>query len=245
MKINLTTKSVPAPLAGIFEKYSVFILPFVSGLIILALLLFVVRPRLGEIFELRGQVAKAREDAVVLENKLSTLQNFDQDKLLSDVKKVETALPSDKDLQGLLSTLERLAAETGVGISAVQLTPGQISPIPAGGAAENFPVKVTITGNFFQIKSHLARVFESIRVIGVKSLTITLGTVGSASLSATLNLDSFFQQLAATQVQVREPLQNLTSAEQQILDKILVPQPTTVTPPPPPITGKADPFAAF
>lgn len=245
MKINLTTKSVPAPLAGIFEKYSVFILPFVSGLIVLALLLFVVRPRLGEIFELRGQVAKAKQDAVVLENKLSNLQNFDQDKLLSDVKKVETALPSDKDLQGLLSTLERLAAETGVGILAVQLTPGQISPIPAGGAAENFPVKITITGNFFQIKNHLARVFESIRVIGVKSLTITLGTVGSASLSATLNLDSFFQQLSATQVQVREPLQNLTSAEQQILDKISVPQPATVTPPPPPITGKADPFAPF
>ncbi len=249
MKLNLTTKSVglSRPLAGVLGgKYATYLLPVISALIVLILLLFVVKPRFLDIFKLRNNIAQAKQDVVVLESKLTTLKGFNQDKLLSDVKKVEVSLPSDKDLPGLLLTLERIAAETGVSIAAVQLTPGQISPTPAGGEVENFPVKATITGNFFQVKNYLVSVFGSPRMVAVKSVTITSGTAGAvASLSATLNLDSFFQQLAATKVVVRDPLQNLTSTELQILEKIAVPAPVAGVPPPPPVTGKADPFAPF
>lgn len=248
MKINLIIRSlsIPKPIGVVTGKYSNYLLPAVTGIIVLFLLLWVVKPRFSEIFQLKEKIAQSKQDVVTLNNKLTALQGFDRDKLLADARKVEIALPSEKDLPSLLSILERLAAETGAAIASVQLTPGQIAPTGGGGEAANFPVKVTIAGSFAQIKSFLGSVTNASRVVTVRNLTITSSTTQQASLSATLNLESFFQSLTATKFKTSDPLQNLTTEEQEVLAKITVPLPVVITPPAqPPVTGKADPFAPF
>lgn len=239
--IPIRLTMIPGPVGSILAKLTAYIAPIVAVIVIVILLLGIVRPRVGAIFQLRKKIVESQQKVVILETKLSTLRSFNLDKLQQDVKKAEIGIPADKDLPGLLLNLEKLAQDSGVAIAAAQLSPGLIGKEDGKGTAENFPVKFTITGGFAQIKSFLGAVASSPRVIDLRSLAMASE---QASLSASLDLDIYYLAIAAAKFSVDDPLQTITADEAKILQSLVPPSQITVSPAPAPITtGKADPFA--
>lgn len=246
MKINFGLRPVllPAPLRGVARKLLIYLFPVVAGVVVVILLLGVVRPRVGEILKLQKKISESKQKVDVFAKKLSTLKSFNQSQLTSDVAKVEIALPSSKDLPSLLSNLERLAGESQLAITTIQTAPGVITPTAGQNEAESFSVKVTVAGNFSQIKSFLGKAISAPRVLTTRTLGInSQKTEQQASLSATVALDSYSLSAASIKFLPEEPLQPVTAEEQKILTTITI-IPETVQPSPAPIpVGKADPFA--
>lgn len=245
MKFNfgINFSSVSWKAGQFFSRLSFYLLPAIVGLAILFSLLIVIRPRVTAIFQLRTKLAQDKEKVSVLEKKLKTLKGLNYDKLLADAKKIEVFLPSDKNLPSLLFNLETLAATSGVQIAAVQLAPGEIAPQSGKIEVTGFPIKMTVIGNFTAIKTFLGKILTGARLMSVDSLTITSTAQATASLSATLDLDSYFQSLDATKVVIDEPLTPLTSEEERVLLKILPSTPVSTFPTVTAPTGKPDPFS--
>ena len=226
------------------NKLSIYAFPVISGVVILILMVGIILPRVQAVFTLRKEISQLKQKVEAMDKKLVTLRGFNQNLLADDVKKVEIALPSEKDLSSILSNLESLAAETGVAIAGVQTTPGEVKPASGKGETDNLPVKVTITGDFGQIKSFLGRLVSASRLMSAESLAVSANpSATTASLSASLDLAAYFQIPTVVQFNVDEPVQTLNSEEEKILTKIT---PATIPPSAaPPVTGRSDPFAAF
>lgn len=240
MRIALT-RFLPESLRKVLSIYA---FPVISGIVVLILLFGIVLPRVEAVFTLRKKIAQSKQKVDAMDKKLTTLRGFNQNLLSKDVKKVEIALPPEKDLSSILSNLESLASQSGVAIAGVQTTPGEVRPASSNGETDNILVKVTITGNFGQIKSFLGKVISAPRLMSANSLAVSANpSATTASLSASLDLAAYFQIPTSVEFNVDEPLQTLNSEEEKILTKIT--PAVTLPSVAPPVTGRSDPFAPF
>ncbi len=112
-----------------------------------------------------------------------------------DLKRIDRALPQGLQAAEFLVTLERLSAKHGLALkrvdlasSAAQIQPrgGQPRPggapaiLPKGGALNEFPVGITISGAYESFKGFLSDLEKNLRVVDVQNITFTSPEKSSA-----------------------------------------------------------------
>lgn len=222
-----------------FESLKVCLIPVVVGLVILALLLKIVKPKINEIFVLRSDINLAREKLSRLTEKEATLTSFDQEVLEKQFLVANEALPSDQDVPGFLAQMERLAQESGVLIENVSLIGGKLATpsaekeskvlgetsekIPSEKGEAEFKGKVILKGVLADIFKFLSKMDGSRRVVNPEKIYLTVPPSDKATPSAVtaqLTLRVYWHPLPATLGKVDEPLPKLSQKDKEVLEKI-------------------------
>ena len=240
MKLGLASES-SAKLVGNIKSYFGPILVVVALVILVPLIII---PQVGRILDLRAKVAAESDKLKKLTEKADKLGGINQQDLRSKLGTLEKALPSDKDISGLIVGIERIAAESGVAIKSSQLAPGEVSTTSAAlSSPSETELQVTVAGDFGRVSTFLSRLNNSARVLGIREITLTSATQAGGQLSVTIKTTAFFLPLAEVKWQVTDALPEITSADEAIISKIAAYPVYSVAPVIATTAGKPDPFA--
>lgn len=223
----------------------------------LAILLLVVWPKFSEALRLRASNSELVTRVESLSNKVQILSTLDKVELDSQLGSAEQILPSDKGVFPFVRQVEEAASRTGVLLNKVDVAPGSLSgdsadSVPKAGetveAAPKIQVRISITSDYSSLLSFLENMYSISRVIGIKDLTISSGAVADepSVLRTSLVIDAYWKALPTELGSIETPIQTLSEAEGEILDRAEAAQvsaPPAVVPTVP--TGRPDLFAPF
>lgn len=206
------------------EKAGPFAIP---GLIIVFILfsgLFLIQPRLTEVFSIQRDLKKEEKRLAQLTAKTAALEGLDQVELSQKTEIVAKVLPGEKDLPLLLFVVKNIAAKNNIELRSLEVEPGELAtPSAEGkdkGEEEELPFlsfEIVVGGQMSDLKEFLAQLANTAPLMGAKSVEIE---IGGGSFQADLLLDSPFLPPPVTLGVPEKPLLPITGEEEETYQKL-------------------------
>ena len=176
---------------------------------------------------------KIHAEAVdVLKQKITVLQSINEDEIRGNLQTLLSAIPSDKSLATLFSTLDGLSTQTGISIEDVSLArPGSLATASATRltVAERaigsniLPLSIHVSGTFDHIQNFLTTSINIRRLFRVQSFDISFlqnGTPSASLLTATIVMEAFYSPIPSSIGAVNQPLPELTPSDIDTISKV-------------------------
>lgn len=134
-----------------------YLLPAVISIVITVIIIKFTVPQINQIMEARQalKIEKARLDLLI--EKSTRLERLDEATLKNDAQTTQNAVPSEKDVSGLIFTIDRLTKEASLSVKSFKMTPGLVSTpsakpeaTPSGGKNKSVAVSQGDTSGFGQ-----------------------------------------------------------------------------------------------
>jgi|GEM_PF-3940719 len=217
------------------NKKRIYFSPFITLLLIIGLAILFVRPRIIEINEIQNNLKVERERLVKLTEKAAFLQNQDLNKLKNDANLVNSAIPSEKDIPYILSSLNLLSREASVSVISVQTSPGKISTESgvkslaktidqkSSSQTDKLLFNVVIEGPFEGIKYFLTKLASILPLQSVNSISFSRKGKGEevfGTVNATFSIATYYQLLPKYLGKTSDPIEKITPEEEKILSTI-------------------------
>lgn len=147
------------------------------------------------------------------EQMADNLDQLDEGKLKSQLAAAAVALPTEKKVSGIISSLTSLASSSGVVVNQLELTPCNISTRSAVIKVQNvsksdcenvqlqngisgIPLTMQVIAEENQLQAFVQKLFKTSPMLGLRHLTYTYSAKGKV---ADLSLLLYFQPLVTTQ----------------------------------------------
>ncbi|OGD89107.1 hypothetical protein A3F45_04185 [Candidatus Curtissbacteria bacterium RIFCSPHIGHO2_12_FULL_41_17] len=234
----------------------------VGALVISVLILiFVVWPKFSEVLRLRTANRDLTTRAFNLTQKADKLGSLDNLLLEGQLVAAEQLLPSDKSVFTLVSQIEKTAGASGVLLSRVELTPGNLSenaapdkPVAAQSAAKDdtlgvaskIQLKISISSDYRSLVIFLNNILSLPRAVAVRDLTIAASSSsGSSQIKASMLVDAYWKALPKQLASIESPVEEPTPNEASRLERISSTGFSTLPSIPSVPLGRQDIFAPF
>jgi len=221
-----------------------FLIPGVVVIFILFSGLFLIRPRLNEMFLIRKNLKREEKRLAQLVAKTTALEGLDQVELSEKAEVVAKALPSEKNLPLLLSVIKGVAVNNNIELLSLQVKPGELATPSAKERKEELPslsFTIMVSGQMSDFKEFLAQLSKTAPLLRSESIALEEMTGGS---QASLFLDSPFLRPPESLGLPEKALAQVTSEEEEVyqqlarLDFFLIQEEFPLVP-----AGKENPFA--
>ena len=201
-----------------------YIIPVLSILIVIAIGLFIVQPKISEISDLSQKITTEKEKNTKLTAKRDALTRLrdNKEEITAKGAAVRVALPSEKNITQYLLELDNLAQASNIVIRSVQVTPGTlIEEKPTiTQAADELVLNIAIEGSFESIKTFFERVSQAKRLINAQSLNIAINSETSGTVSASGVFNIYYKQRPQTPKDATEAIPELTPENNETFDEI-------------------------
>lgn len=203
----------------------------VSGAILLfgtVALIFAVLPGIRATRDLYENLNVIKKDSEVLSHKLQLLEGLREDDLRNRLVALLSAVPQDKSVPTIFSSVEGLSRESGVSILDMSIAnPGSLatpaamrqSPVEKKIGASTLPFSLTATGTYDQIRAFVSEVNKVRRFFDVTSFTLTIADAGVTRVS--LSLAAYYQPLPTKVGSIEAPVAALSKKEEEVLTKVV------------------------
>lgn len=227
-----------------FNKALIF--PLLIGVAIVFVILQFTVPQIKQIMQARQELKAERGRLDQLVKKATALEELNEESLTNNFKTSQDALPSEKDVAGILYTLARLENETRVSIGGVEFKPGLIStpsatplsPAATPSAAKSekpksavkpaakpaapagpatIALSLDVSGDFSSVRNFLTKVREVSPLLTISSVDFS---VEGSGVSASFDLSFNYQLLPATYIKVDDPLPDWDDKDEDTLAEI-------------------------
>lgn len=238
------------------QKSNLFISPFLVLISCMGLSLIFIKPKIEEIQIARENIKTETERLQKLTEKAAFLTAQDENKLSEDIKLLDTALPSQKDVPSFMSTVNLLANEASISVTSIQLSPGKISTEtgkinrgekvePVDSLGGKLPINLTIEGTYDTVKNYIIRMAKAMPLQTVQSIafTRTAGKEGVFGvISSKFSLTIHYKLLPKYIGKISDPVDKVSSEEEALLTELVnYTQPQFIRTFIP--VGREDPFA--
>ena len=247
-------------------------LPAMTATVVVVLLTAVITPNIRRISLLRKEVKLAKEQMAGLEEKSSFLASIDEPQLQDQLIILERILPADKDVFGLLVSLNGLAVDTGVALGNFKTVPGSIateSATPSARPEEGEPdvsqrqdaarkqvdldtlgVSFDLVGPFGDISNFILNLERLKPLMKLNILSIVPSKARSEAstadrVAAKIELSLFYAPLPEQLGAVGSPIVPLSEVELTLFDELSTYSAYEITVPTSLQIGREDPFAPF
>ncbi|HUV43031.1 MAG TPA: type 4a pilus biogenesis protein PilO [Patescibacteria group bacterium] len=150
------------------SKFREFLFPLIVIVLIVLSGVLVVKPKLGEILKVRGELGKQKDELAQLSQKMAILQGYDRSELEARANQIVKVLPIDKNGPLIFASLRSLASENDLEIHGLDVQIGEISTesgkIQTKGNKESFP-SLTISLSVSGDRGDLYEFFKSVESI--------------------------------------------------------------------------------
>lgn len=210
-------------IAVIFEKAKILLIPLAIILLILLGSILFLKPQVSGILADQKELSLQKTKLAKMTAKVAFLESMVDSELEIKTKATLDFLPAEKDLPRVLATIRNLTNANGLGLEGVQVEPGDISSSSAVIKSERYgletlELKITVSGDWVQLKSFLSQVEG----------TSPLMRVGKAEISsfppaieAIFSLNSFFLSLPTTLGASETPLVAISPQEEEIYQQLV------------------------
>lgn len=153
-----------------------------------------------ELTALRANKMEKSQKVRELETGLSVLTTVDQRELVKQLAVVNAALPSNKKTSGLVSGIIRIASASGVALSSLEFSPGNVSTVSAeavedeavlGTKVRQMAATVTIGSDVLGLTTFLSKIASASQLIDTKE--VSYSNNASRVRSAQITLQVYFQ----------------------------------------------------
>jgi Tfp pilus assembly protein PilO len=211
----------------LFKMYRGLILSV--GMIIISAvgIVFGIIPAAGKIIQMRNELITLSTTTEQLQTKINILNTSDEGTYRTQLQELVSAVPSDKSLTTLFSTVDALAAASGTTISDLTLAkPGSIATESAARQSNEekqigsnlLPFSIVVHGTYQQIHGFLSQVVNVRRFFRVRNFDISFADL--TNISVRLGMDAFYSPISLSPSIFDKPLEPLTAEEEQIIAKI-------------------------
>lgn len=168
----------------------------ISVLIFLLLYMFLIRPRQGELNDLKLQVQNENNITTTLQLELERLRSLQEDapQLEAELARIRELVPRKDDVANFIFLVQDAADEAGVDF--VTITPELPKPPPEGAPLAEVRVAIGTGGGFFSVQDFLRRLYELDRALRIDLLSITRGAdtlTEDATLELAITARIFFE----------------------------------------------------
>ena len=209
------------------KQYRVYQDLIVSGLIIVFTIvgIFVgVVPAGKKIFEQADAGRLLSQEIVSLQKKVELLNSMDEESLRKDLATVLAAVPAEKALPTVFSTVEGLAQHVGVGIldqnisgvGSVASQSGSQTALEKQLGTHLLAFNVTVEGPVTAIQEFIAQSVQVRRLLRLRTFSISFPKENEI-LRVTLQLDSFYEPFPANLGSLTSAIAPLTEKEQALV----------------------------
>lgn len=198
----------------------------VSGVILLfgtVAILFAVVPGIRATRDVYESLRQLERETQALSSKRAFLESLNEEDLRVQVVELLLAVPQEKSVPSIFTTVEALADQTGVTIDDMSLmSPGSLATGSAArqSAAEKkigtstLPFVLTASGTYDQIRDFVARVNTIRRLFDVTSFDLSIRGTGTTQVR--VSLTAFYQPLPTKVGSVQAPVAVLTKKEEDV-----------------------------
>jgi Tfp pilus assembly protein PilO len=175
-----------------------YALAAVAGLaIVLIFFVFVLKPKLTEITDVRDQVQAQQDQAQSLRIRLAQLKDAQRQQPQTQARLAvfDRLLPTTPDLPAMIRQLQ--TAATASGMDLVSLAPSPPANLTDATGVQTISVNILVRGGFFRLETFLTRLEDLQRVVEVTSISIAPETdtlTGLTTLSSTLTFRMYVVQ---------------------------------------------------
>jgi Tfp pilus assembly protein PilO len=196
------------------------------GICIAAVILGII-PAIGKINAIRTEMVTLAVLTEQLQTKNEIINATDESVYRTQLQELVAAVPSDKSLTTLFSTIDAVAASSGVTLSDLSLVkPGSLATESAAKQSNEekqigsnlLPFSVTVNGDYPQIHEFLAQIVNVRRFFRVRNFIISF--VDLSGISVRMEMDAFFAPTSLNPALFDKPFEALTQEEEDIIRKI-------------------------
>ena len=216
-------------------------------------------PTVQKIIAIREESSVLIKQDDLLRAKATTLDNADEDTYKKYLAELAVAVPPDKSLTTVFSTIDGLGTLTGVALSGFTLTkPGGLATESAARLSNEekqvgsnlLPFSLSVEGTYPQIHNFLATVNRVRRFFRVRYFDISFAK--DETVTAKLGMDAFYAVLPTKLGSAEQSIEALSPEDQDVISKITeLPilssvaseQTADQTPLAPTTSDRADPFS--
>lgn len=202
-------------------------------------------PASGRILEFVDQRRSLMEDVQALQTKLAVLESVDEAAIRNSVLILLSAVPSDKSIPSIFSTVERTALAGGAVIDTIAIAnPGSLATESAQKQSSEekklgsgiIAFTVSVNGTPKEIRDFLDQAVRVRRFLRLRFAELSFFSGTSVTLRA--GMDAFWAPLPASLGDTLRPVQQLTQSEEALM-KTLSAFPSFTAPDAGPATGSA------
>lgn len=235
-----------------FRVYRPFLKPGFIIIIVVCGVLFGIVPAIRTSLGLWGEYRSLSKDVADSTRTLAVLESLDGDTLKKNVFDMSGVLPTEKSIPSILTTLDAMGSQTGVGIVDVTFSGGEsISATASAKQGATHPtgarlvqLTTSIDGTVSQVSEFFGLFGVVRRLLGVRSFQITI--TPPDRMQAKLELDGYYLPLAKSAGGKLAVISGLTQEEEAMITNVsslpLLGQAPTFLPPPS-TAAKPDPFS--
>jgi Tfp pilus assembly protein PilO len=209
------------------KTYQQIITSVVILLICAGSIIFGIVPAVRKLIDMRETNALLTTKNQGLRLKASVLASLDEEVQKINLNSLIAAVPPDKSLPSIFSTIDGLSANTGVSVSNfVLMSAGSLATESArkqSGEEQKLgsnllPFSVSIKGSYQQIRNFLESAVAVRRFFRVRQFDLTF--TGPAVLTATLGMDAYYAPFPTQLGLIEQRLDLLTPKEEEVIGKV-------------------------
>ena len=202
----------------------------ISGIMVVGVVIGVflgLIPTVQKIITLRSESSVLVGEDELLRAKAATLDDSDEATFKQYLAELAVAVPADKSLTSVFSTIDGLGVLTGVSLSNFTLTkPGALATQSAIRLSNEekqvgsslLPFSLTVEGSYAQIHNFLATVNRVRRFFRVRYFDIAFSA--DETVSAKLGMDAFYALLPTALGSAEQAIEALSPDDQDIIRKV-------------------------
>ena len=212
----------------LLKKYQGFALS-ISIVIGICIGVFVgLKPAIISIQAMRDSSNDLGKQITILEQKATILDAIDETTYKNYLADLSLAVPTDKSLTSLFSTIDGLSNESGVSLSNFTLAkPGAIATDSAKRlsneerkAGSSFlPFTLTVSGTYEQIRRFVENSIQVRRFFRIRFFSITFDQ--KETISVNMGMDAYYAPLPTNLGSVQQTIEPLSVSDQAVIEKVM------------------------
>ena len=199
-----------------YQAHKLYKFPVVVAASSLILIIFVIYPQISSLLSNQKTQDETLGKISVLEAKAQALESYDPADLNLRVSYALNVYPAEKDFMTAIGILQKLTSKLGFEISSLALGSAGSNKLTN---AQSFNIKLDITGPEAMLNKLLKDIESSPRLMRINSLEVNSSRQTGAGAAA-LVVDVLFAQAPSGFGSIDSPLPELSSKEQEIIQKL-------------------------
>ena len=198
----------------LYKKYKEHLIYLLVIFVIAILFLFSVLPRIEDLGKLNNSRKIEANKLSILKNNLNLLSSLDDPSLSSQLLVVSSAMPSEKDFEGVLNAISSSTAKSGVSLADYEFQVGDLSNSSV--EATGFPLltlTVSIRGTLSQVAKFVGYLSKSI------PLSQTTSIIQNSS-SATVAINFYYKASTPAQFNDSKTIAPISEKGKQIIETL-------------------------
>lgn len=170
------------------------VIAIVAGaLVCLLFYAFAIRPRQGELGDVRAQVDTENARTSQLQGQLAQLEALQQDapKLEAQLSKIRELVPQDNEIPNFIFQVQEAANAAGVDF--VEITPELPKQPPEGAPLAEVRATIGASGGYFAVQDFIRRLYDLDRAVRIDGLVLAQAQPDQATVTFTSNVRVFFE----------------------------------------------------